>query len=64
MKSSGVTKLSGHSQFTIYVDVAWRKVLQSVSEYQAEHREVDTDVAVAVPDDRIMAQGQAAMREL
>ncbi len=49
--------------FGVTVDVTLRKALQSVSEDQAEHPEVDIDVTFAVLDDKIMAQVQAAMKE-
>ena len=43
--------------FGVPVDVAWRKAIQAVSEYQTRHPESAIEVIFAVLDDGIMAEG-------
>ena len=50
--------------FGVPVDVAWRKAIQAVSEYQAKHPEADINVTFAVLDDKIMAEGQRCLGEI
>ena len=50
--------------FGVPADVAWRKAVQAVSEYQAGHPEADIKVTFAVLDDRIMAEGQRCLGEI